>query len=96
MFEFHLNQEHLTGDIPEAFNKWVMYTDGARRENNVSGNVLAGWGVAVFVSRNGVEHDYMRLYGPVVLNSQYCNCIGVHRATNNTGELSAMIEALSG
>ena len=54
----------------------------------------AGWGAAVFVSRNGVETEWLRLYGPVVLNPHSCNLIGAHSATNNTGELSAIINAL--
>ena len=36
----------------------------------------------------------MNLYGPVVLNSRSANWLGAHRATNNTAELSATIEAL--
>ena len=52
-------------------------------------------GVAIFVSRNGVEHECMRLCGPVVLNAHSCNWIGAHRATNNTGEISALVEALT-
>ena len=41
-FEFHLNKEHLSDDIPEAFDKWVIYTDGACRGYCVAVNVSAG------------------------------------------------------
>ena len=36
----------------------------------------------------------MRLYGPVVLNALSDNWLRSQRATNNTGELSALLEAL--
>ena len=89
-----VNKGHLTDNIPEPFDKWVIYTDGACKENNVIGNVSAEWGITVSVSRNGVEQEFIILYGPVALNPLTNSWIGAQRATNNTGELSAMIEAL--
>lgn len=87
------NKEQLA-ITPEPFDKWVIYTDGECRENNVAGNIAAGWVVLLSVHRFGVEHEFMRLHGPVVLNPASNNWIGAQRATNNTGELPAMIEAL--
>ena len=90
----HLLKKQQACAVPVAFDKWVIYTGGACLCNSEADNVHAGWGAAVYVSRGGVETEWMRLHGPVVLNPSSCNWIGAHRATNNTGELSAITEAL--
>ena len=55
IFEFHLNKKHMAGAVPDDFDKWVIYIDGACKNNSVAANVHAGWGAAIFVSRGGVE-----------------------------------------
>ena len=70
---------------------WWIATDGSGIE--VDGVRKAGWGVVIFrlpVSDNP-SHC---LYGPVMSNMWDHRWIGARERTNNTGELSAIIEAM--
>ena len=68
VFSCHPVVQQATAVVLVTFDKWVIYTDGGCLHNNEVGNVHAGWGAAVFVSRDGVETEWIRLHGPVVLN----------------------------
>ena len=67
---------------------WWISTDGSGQKDK------AGWGAAIF--RWPIESDvpdYM-LYGPVITQEWHHLWIGARELTNNTGELSAVAEAL--
>lgn len=72
---------------------YAVYTDGGCIGNiNVAKykNQPAGWAVVV---RKGDE-TVDELYGPVELNASSPNFLGAELCSNNTGELSAIAEAL--
>jgi len=81
----------------------ALYTDGACKGNNHVASKMcpAGWGVAV-VGGGGTHGNHGRgtgllvveLFGPVVLDSTSPFFLGAEVASNNTGELSAICEAL--
>ena len=69
-----------------------IYTDGGAppifRDNKVQVPSTAGWGLAAWLA--GDVQDY---FGPVVCSPTESGFLGAQRATNNTGELSAVIKA---
>lgn len=85
-FEFtqNLSLEKVDGPVK-------AYVDGSCAGNNrVRENVCrAGWG-AVILDRNTTHN----LFGPVILDSKDKAFLGAEVGSNNTGELSAMCEAL--
>ena len=91
------------GDIPE---RWYVYTDGSgpatsqtwREQTPGDG---AGWGVGVFrgdqagvTHEEGAEEPAYKLSGPVITEKTNHLFVGAEEATNNTGELTAMIEGM--
>eukprot|EP00973_Karenia_brevis_P075145 10439282-Karenia_brevis.AAC.1 len=75
---------------------WWVSTDGSGRKETVDGNTIrvAGWGVVIF--RIPIESDipdYV-LHGPVIVQDWDHRWIGAREFTNNTGELSAIGEAM--
>ena len=80
--ENSLNQEPLG---------WAIYTDGS---GPCEGHPFAGWGVAIWESRLSSPIPDFGLWGPVPLEQWDARWMGARVATNNTGELTAIIEAL--
>ena len=79
----------LIGPLPQA---WKLYTDGSFNPH-VPQN--AGWGVAVYRSDDPADtHCLCELYAPVCLDKEDQRFLGAEQASNNTGELSAIAEAL--
>jgi ribonuclease HI len=81
----------------------VLYTDGGCRGNrnvqDMTGDANpAGWGVVVLEVGDGAGVDRLtmreELWGPVVVNRSDRYSLGAEVRSNNTGELSAMAEAL--
>ena len=67
----------------------VFYTDGSGTRGKCSAQTPAGWG---WCAKQG-EH-WLKAYGPVVTSPANSGYIGATVGSNNTGELSAIIEAL--
>lgn len=75
--------------IPPA---WRLFTDGSF--NPLHPNA-AGWGVAVYdATDNQDQHCLFKLHGPVLLDDTDQRFLGAEQYSNNTGELSAIAEAL--
>ncbi|CAK9056851.1 LINE-1 retrotransposable element ORF2 protein (ORF2p) [Includes: Reverse transcriptase [Durusdinium trenchii] len=70
---------------------WALYTDGAGPS---AGHPHAGWGVAIWESAAKSHLPDFELFGPVPLDPRDKRWLGASVATNNTGELTAMVEAL--
>ena len=70
---------------------WWIATDGSGQTKNEVKS--AGWGVAIWrIPVEGDTPDYM-LYGPVITKPWDHRWLGARERTNNTAELSAIIEA---
>ena len=79
----------LIDPLPQA---WKLYTDGSFNPH-VPQN--AGWGVAVYRGDDPADaHCLCELYAPVCLDREDQRFLGAEQASNNTGELSAIAEAL--
>lgn len=79
--------------------RYYIYTDGsAIGNNNVTKDTPAGWGFVVVQGDPGPKHDegevVARLSGRVVTDPSNPLFIGAEVGSNNTGELSALNEAL--
>ena len=78
----------------------AIFTDGACKTNHdvASGSCKAGWGVCVVEGCLGVPPAGGRVlaevYGPVELDAASPHFLGAEFGSNNTGELSAICEAL--
>jgi len=78
---------HNTDEAGGVEDKILMYTDGSCFENtNCNKDTPAGWGVYVV---GGPE-----LYGPVITDENRVQYIGAEIGSNNTGELTAIMESL--
>ena len=75
---------------PSEFTSWRLFTDGAGPS---PGAPIAGWGVAVWENASTSSEPSFELFGPVCLSSHDKRFLGAIAATNNVGELSAMVEA---
>ena len=79
----------ITRERGNDYRGWAIYTDGGTRV--VDGETLAGWGV---ISRS--PHGRIDvMIGPVVTNEAHLAFTGARAHSNNTAEMTAMIEALS-
>ena len=79
------NARSTTRERGNDFRGWAIYTDGGTRV--VDGETLAGWGV---ISRS--PHGRIDvMFGPVVTTEAH----PARTHSNNTAEMTAMIEALS-
>ncbi|CAE7493888.1 unnamed protein product [Symbiodinium sp. CCMP2592] len=79
-----------SADPPSEFTSWRLFTDGAGPS---PGAPFAGWGVAIWEASASLEPSF-ELFGPVCLSPHDKRFMGAIVATNNVGELSAMVEAL--
>ena len=78
-----------TRDKGNAFQGWAIYTDG--RTRLADGETLAGWS-AVARSPHG---RIAVMFGPVITTEAHLAFAGARVHSNNTAEMSAMVEALS-
>ena len=69
--------------------KGVIYTDGSGSRGKCSRRTPAGWGFCY-----QQETQWVEAYGPVVADSDHLLYRGAQVGSNNTGELTAILEAL--
>ena len=70
----------------------AIYTDGSGSQGRCSADTPAGWGFVVVDKQTGErEHS---ANGPVETDSRAIHYIGANVGSNNTAELSAIVEAL--
>ena len=82
------NARSITRERRNDYRGWAIYTDGGTRA--VDGETLAGWGV---ISRS--HHGRIDvMFGPVVPTEARLAFSGARTHSNNTPEMTAMIEAL--
>ena len=82
------NSRTTTRERGNYFQGWAIYTDGGIRL--ADGETLAEWG-AVARSPHG-RIDVM--FGPVITTEAHLAFAGARTQSNNTAEMSAMVEAL--
>ena len=88
-FPYLPNARSKTRERGNGFRGWAICTDGGTRV--VDGETLAGWGV---ISRS--PHGRIDvMFGPVVTTEAHLAFSGGKTQSNNTAEMTAMIEALS-
>ena len=69
--------------------KGVVYTDGSGTRGKCSRHTPAGWGFCY-----QQEEHWVEAYGPVVTDPDHLLYRGAQVGSNNTGELTAILEAL--
>jgi ribonuclease HI len=74
--------------------QWHIFTDGSFTPGVRGEADVAGWGVAVFRHGETTGSPEFVLYGPVVVDDSDLRSLGAVEASNNTGELQAIGEAL--
>ena len=67
----------------------TFFTDGSGTRGKCSAHTPAGWG---WCAKQG--EDWLKAFGPVVTSPANSGYLGATVGSNNTGELSAIIEAL--
>ena len=72
-----------------ADNAWQIWTDGAGSKGKCSASTPAGWGYVVVES----EEIILEASGPVTTNAAFQFFLGASVGSNNTGEISALMEA---
>ena len=93
-FNQHLKSQLGFGPPPEKqFSdhtaKAVFYTDGSGSKGRCSSSTPAGWGWT-FKS----DSDWVDARGPVITQSDHTAYLGANVGSNNTGELTAIAEAI--
>ena len=83
------NDRSTTRARGNDFRGWAVYTDGGTRV--VDGETLAGWSV---ISRSS-HGRVVIMFGPVITTEAHLALSGARTHSNNTAEMTAMIEALS-
>ena len=87
--EYLPNARSITRERGNDYRGWAIYTDGGARV--IDGETLAGWSV---ISRS--PHGRINvMFGPVVTTEAHPTFSGARTHSNNTAEMTAMIEALS-
>ena len=79
----------ITRERCKDYRGWAIHTDGGTRV--VDGETLAGWGV---ISRS-LRGRIFVMFGPVITTEAHPALSGARTHSNNTAEMTAMIEALS-
>ena len=79
----------MTSELGNDYHGRAISTDGGTRV--VDGETLAGWGV---ISRSSRGRIYV-MFGPVITAEAHLAFSGARIHSNNTAEMTAMIEALS-
>ncbi|CAK9016044.1 unnamed protein product [Durusdinium trenchii] len=77
--------------VPNSPMGWALYTDGAGPDDRHPG---AGWGVAIWEGSLSSDLPNFELFGPVPTAEWDARWLGARTASNNTGELTAVAEAL--
>lgn len=76
----------------------ICYVDGGcKSNNNCSRDTPAGWGVIVLEGDAASDlhaRALLQLFGRVVVTPSSRFFLGADKGSNNTGELSAVVEAL--
>ena len=85
---------------PEAFlenNAFKMYTDGSFGHTYMRKSSSAGWGFCAFDFDTGILEDLAvcKKSGSVYTSQNSLQYLGAERATNNTGKITAVIEAMT-
>ena len=80
---------NVAGRSSDHTAKIVFYTDGSGSKGKCSGITPAGWG---WCYRQG--EDWLTSHGPVYTDPSHFRFLGARVGSNNTGEVSAIIEAL--
>ena len=88
-YPFLPNDRSITREVGNDYHGWAIYADGGTRV--VDGEILAGWRV---ISRSPRGRIFV-LFGPVISNEAHLAFSGARTHSNNTAEMTAMIEALS-
>ena len=83
------NIRTTTRERSNDFHGWTIYTDGGTR--HVNAETLAGWGVIA----QSLHGRIVVLFGPVITAEAHLVFSGARTHSNNTAEMTAMIEALS-
>ena len=83
------NVRSITSERGNDDHGWAIYTDGGTRV--VDGETLAGWCV---ISRSPRGRIFV-LFGPVITTEAHLAFSGARAHSNNSAEMTAMIEALS-
>ena len=83
------NARSTTRERGNDYRGWASYTDGGARV--VDGETLGGWSV---ISRS-LHRRIDVMFGPVVTTEAHLAFSGAKTQSNNTAEMTAMIEALS-
>ena len=86
------NVRITTRERGNDFQGWSFHTDGSTRL--VNGETVAGW-CAIARSHHGSIFYVYIMFGPVVTTKAHLAVAGARTHSNNTAEMSAMIEALS-
>lgn len=77
--------------VPPLNKDLNIYTNGSGGPNEQMG---AGWGFAAYDGNHDFNFPCAKSYGPVIVEP-WCPCfLGATAHTNNTAEISAMVEAL--
>ena len=97
------NKETEYTEENRDINELALYTDGSCRDNNNNkvSTQPAGWGIAVVEGKVDENRKITRegrliesLYGPVITDLKSKYFLGTEKASNNTGELTAICEGL--
>ena len=88
-YPFLPNDRSIRRERNNDYHGWASKTDGGTRV--VDGETLAGWGV---ISRS-LHGRIDVMFGPVVTTEAHLASSGARTHSNNTVEMTAMIEALS-
>ena len=88
-YPFLPNDRSITKELGHDYHGWAISTDGGTRV--VGGETFAGWGV---ISRSPHGRIYV-MFGPVVTVEAHLAFSGARTHSNNTTEMTAMIEAFS-
>ena len=88
-YPFLPNDRSLSKELGHDYHGWAFCTDGGT--GVVDGETVAGWGV---ISRSPRGRIYV-MFGPVIAAEAHLAFSGARTHSNNTAEMTAMIEALS-
>ena len=88
-YPYHPNDRSITREPGNDYHGWAIYTDGGIRV--VDGEIFAVWSV---ISRSPRGRIFV-LLGPVITNEAHLAFSGARIHSNNTAEMTAMIEAWS-
>ena len=83
------NDRSLSKELGDDYRGWAIFSDGGTRV--VDGETVAGWRV---ISRSPCGHIYV-MFGPVITSEAHLAFAGARTHSNNTAEMTAMIEALA-